>query len=192
MREPVIVDNLFEPHYYEYISEALKSVIVQENSYDEGFGRYCLSDTRNPLLREAFTRSVWKARRVFNSHSLLPSYAFFAQYQKNGNAIPNLFHHKDDNACTYTLDMCLYQNRPWDLFVEGKSYTLMPNQALAYYGNEQEHWREAIPDPENQIVGMVFFHFVEPDHWFYTKGPDYIDVIRGQVTEEQWTTNRPK
>jgi len=27
---------------------------------------------------------------------------------------------------------------------------------------------------------MVFFHFVEPDHWYYTHGPSYLDTIRAK------------
>jgi hypothetical protein len=33
---------------------------------------------------------------------------------------------------------------------------------------------------------MIFFHFVEPDHWWVQKGPGYLDVIRNTITEEQW------
>jgi hypothetical protein len=29
------------------------------------------------------------------------------------------------------------------------------------------HWREDFPNPENQKVAMIFFHFVEPDHWWF-------------------------
>jgi hypothetical protein len=82
--------------------------------------------------------------------------------------------------------MCVYQKHPWELWVEGKPYALHPNQALAYYGNDQEHWREAFPEPETNHVAMIFFHFAEPDHWWFTKGPSYLDVIRKNVTEEDW------
>jgi hypothetical protein len=85
--------------------------------------------------------------------------------------------------------MCLYQKNPWDLYVEGNPYTLSPNEALAYYGNEQEHWRQDFPDPENNNVAMIFFHFAEPDHWFFTKGQSYISVIRNQISEEEWEKN---
>jgi hypothetical protein len=60
----------------------------------------------------------------------------------------------------------------------------LPNQALAYYGNDQLHWREKFPNPEKNHVAMIFFHFAEPDHWYFTKGPDYLRVIRGEVLEE--------
>jgi hypothetical protein len=85
--------------------------------------------------------------------------------------------------------MCVYQTEPWDLWVENKKYTLYPNQALAYYGNDQLHWREKFPNPGLQHVAMTFFHFAEPDHWYFTKGPNYLQVIRKEITEDQWEDN---
>ena len=39
---------------------------------------------------------------------------------------------------------------------------------------------------------MIFFHFVEPDHWWFTKGQDYVRVIRDEITEEQWESKYGK
>jgi hypothetical protein len=33
---------------------------------------------------------------------------------------------------------------------------------------------------------MIFFHFVEPDHWWYSKGSSYIEVVRRNMSEEEW------
>jgi hypothetical protein len=62
----------------------------------------------------------------------------------------------------------------------------LPNEAAAYYGNDQEHWREEFPMKDTNHVAMIFFHFAEPDHWWFTKGPSYLDVIRKSITEEEW------
>lgn len=70
--------------------------------------------------------------------------------------------------------MCLYQTIPWDLYVEGRSYTLYQNEALAYYGNDQMHWREEFPGSKDDHVAMIFFHFAEPDHWYFVEGPNYL------------------
>jgi len=54
------------------------------------------------------------------------------------------------------------------------SENLIPSYSLfAHYEGEQD-------------VAMIFFHFVEPDHWWVQKGPGYLDVIRKTITEEQW------
>jgi len=63
--------------------------------------------------------------------------------------------------------VCLYQNVQWPLIVEDQEYNLDENEALAFYGEEQDHWREDFPVPSWNRVGMLFLHFAEPDHWFF-------------------------
>jgi len=183
VKEPKIIKNLFSDEEYIKFADYLVNKPKLKEMYDGGFGRYCFVD---PLIDEYAKKLIPVAREVFGSKDLLPSYSLFAHYEGNSS----LYRHKDDNACTYTLDMCVYQNQTWDLGVQHNGqdlkYTLNPNEALAYYGNDQEHWRDAFPNPGSQHVAMVFFHFVEPDHWFYAKGPSYLDVIRGVISEEQW------
>lgn len=181
--EPVIVDEIFDHNDYMKLSQYLINKEKIEQQYDPGFGRFAFTD---PFIDEYAKKITPIARKIFNSETLLPSYSLFCHYEGNSS----LYRHVDDNACTYTLDMCVYQNLPWGLGVqsngEDKIYYLHPNQALAYYGNEQEHWRENFPSPEIQYVAMIFFHFVEPDHWFFKEGPDYIEVLRGNILEEEW------
>lgn len=180
IKSPEVISNLFE--YNEYIK--LKNHLFQrpklEEFYSPGFGRYSFHDA---MIDEYAKNIIPIARKHFNSETLLPSYSLFSHYE-GSNA--SLYKHKDDNACTYTIDMCVYQTGPWDLWVEDKNYTLYPNQALAYYGNDQTHWREKFPNTTSGHVAMIFFHFVEPDHWWYTKGPNYLRVVRGEITEDEW------
>ncbi len=152
-------------------------------SFDDWFSRYTVNNETNKILDEVFINLTDLARKTFSSKTLLPTYALFSHYEgKNAR----LHKHIDDNACTYTIDLCLYQKTPWGLWVENKEYMLGENEALAYYGNDQLHWRQQFPDKENNQVAMIFFHFAEPDHWWFTKGPSYLSVIRGQSTEDQW------
>ena len=183
IKEPLIIKNILDEKEYNEFADYLFYKPKLPEHYSAGLSRYIFSD---PKVDEIAKKITPIAREFFESNTLLPSYSLFSHYQ--GNA--SLFRHIDDNACTYTLDMCIYQNQSWDLGVnhEGidKKYTLKPNEALAYYGNAQEHWRDDFPNPKFQYVAMVFFHFVEPDHWYFTKGPSYLDVVRGLILEEQW------
>lgn len=183
MKEPVVVDNFLNKNNYDKLLDNLKN--PKQFSYDPGFGRYCVGDGELPILKELSNKLILDARKIFNSDALMPTYTLFAHYE-GVNPEPSLYKHKDDNACTYTLDMCVYQKESWDLYVEDKPYTLYPNQALAYYGNDQMHWREKFPNPKNNYVAMIFFHFAEPEHWYFTKGADYIKVVRGELTEDEW------
>ena len=180
IKDPLILTNLFSTDKYLKLRNHLFNIDKSEISFDMSMGRYTFND---PLINDYHQEIVDLAREIFDSPTLIPSYALFSHYETRR---ANLFMHKDDNACTYTIDMCVYQTEPWDLIVDGKPYTLFENQALAYYGNDQEHGRPKFPNPETQKVAMIFFHFVEPDHWWNTKGQSYVRVVRGNMSEEDW------
>jgi hypothetical protein len=185
IKSPIILDNVFSEEDYKALHDNLFNLEKKQEWYDNGFGRYHYS---SQLISDYSEKLIPTARDLFESSSLVPSYSLFSHYEGKE---AKLWKHVDDNACTYTIDMCVYQSDPWDLWVDNKSYTLNPNQALAYYGNDQEHWREKFPNPLSQHVAMIFFHFVEPDHWFVTKGPGYIEVIRGNISEEEYLNAKP-
>lgn len=187
MKEPQLVNDVLSIEDYEILTKAISN--PKSFEYQESFSRYIVADNTLPVLGEIAEKLIPVARKAFGSDILLPTYTLFAHYEGQDPA-PSLYKHKDDNACTYTLDMCVYQTEPWDLWVEDKNYTLYPNQALAYYGNDQMHWREDFPSPETNHVAMIFFHFAEPDHWYFTKGPSYLDVIRNNIAEEEWLKSR--
>lgn len=128
--------------------------------YDPEFSRMIGNDNRLWMYLE---RLLPLARKTFNDESILPSYACWAMYYEPASSLSK---HKDKNACTYTLDYCVRQYEPWDLYVEGKPYTLQEDQALAFMGEDQEHWRPAFK--AGNVVEMIFFHFVHPDHWYFT------------------------
>ena len=179
-KEPKILKDLFSLEDFDILKTYLYDKPKLEEHFDPTFGRYIFND---PLINSYLDKLVPVARDVFNSKTLLPSYAVFAHYEGKH---ASLFTHVDDNACTYTIDMCVYQTEPWDLNVDNKGYTLYENEALAYYGNEQMHGRGKFPNPESQHVAMIFFHFVEPEHWWFKKGPSYVEVMRGLISEEDW------
>jgi len=186
MKKPQVITNLFNKEDYDRLILNINN--PKNYNYDSTFSRYSVGETDLPILKELTNKLVPLAKSIFDSKTLLPTYTLFSHYEGQ-DPEPSLFKHKDNNACTYTVDMCVYQQEPWDLWVDDASYTLYPNQALAYYGNDQFHWREKFPDPKNNYVGMIFFHFAEPDHWWFTKGPSYVDVVRGIITEQQWQNN---
>lgn len=180
--KPQILKNLFNKTEFDSLKIYLYNKPKLQENFDQSFGRYTFNDS---VIQSYLHKLVPAARQIFNSETLVPSYSLFAHYEGEH---ASLFTHVDDNACTYTIDMCVYQTEPWDLNVDGEPYTLYENQALAYYGNEQMHGRGTFPNPESQHVAMIFFHFVEPEHWWYTKNQQYVEVIRGNMSEEEWTS----
>ena len=123
------------------------------NRYTSNSGRlYAYSEYLLPLVRD-----------IFQDDTILPSYNCWADYRSIDSRLPA---HKDVNACTFTVDYCVQQHEPWTLYVEGKEYDLQENQSLVFMGEDMEHWRPAFK-PGN-MVEMIFFHFVRPDHWYFT------------------------
>jgi hypothetical protein len=198
MTEPKIVENLLSKEDYDTLYGHLFNLNKESDWGDEESGTFLSADPdlgrhlySDQVIEEYGEKLVPLAREIFNNETLLLSYSLFSHYE-GPNA--NLHRHKDSNACTYTLDMCLYQTKSWDIGVNHDGvdtmYTLEPNQALAFYGNDQEHWRNEYEGTEKDYVGMIFFHFVEPDHWFFTKSPRYIEVVSGRMTEEEWKNTK--
>lgn len=145
----------------------LKGLVKAEHNkwdYNDFFGRYYASHDDLKQIQPIVTKSVKKASEIFESETLKFTYALLTHYEGHE---AKLLPHTDDNACTYTLDICLYQNTSWPIIVEGKEYYLNENEGLAFYGEVQEHWRPAFPDPDNNEVAMCFIHYAEPDHWFF-------------------------
>jgi hypothetical protein len=174
VKEPIFVKGLLEPDLFERTVNTLNGYTPEMLSYDRGFGRFMLKNTEGAMPDQLLEHCLPKAREIFGSETLLPTYSCYVRYK---GARANLVHHRDSNACTYTLDLCLTANAEWPLVVEDKDYLLKPNEALCFYGEDQLHWRTPFPDKENTVIDMVFLHYVEPDHWYHTKGKDYYATI---------------
>lgn len=172
--EPVLLNNLFSEAEHQELIQALRPELFRFR-FDDFYKRFYAEEYQIPQLQAAIQKILPIARETFKSDYLLPTYPLFTHYIGPDAQLPP---HKDDNACTYTIDYCLYQSCEWDLWVEGKSYSLKPSEALAYYGETQNHWREKFPGKNGDHVAMIFFHFAEPGHWYFTEGPEHIDLIR--------------
>lgn len=160
--EPIILKQAFPANLRERIVNDC-DLMMKRNQIE--FDPTCdrMFSSSNPRLSAYSEYLLPLVREIFNEPDLLPSYQFWARYR---SATSRLEPHKDKNACTYTVDYCVRQVRPWDIIVEGQPYTLRENQALVFMGEEQEHWRP--PFSPGNSVEMIFFHFVRPDHWYFT------------------------
>ncbi len=180
IKEPFIVNNLLPPEELKNLQRHAMDLWANRPAYEPGFGRHQWHG--EPELSRIHELLTEIAREYFGSPTLKPSWCLMSTYE--GEAA-RLWKHKDDNACTYHIDLCVFQKEPWDIWAEGKPYTLLENDALFMYGNDQEHWREAFPNPETNLVCNAFFFFCEPDHWYFTEGPNYfVTHIRANKEKE--------
>jgi len=159
MIDPIIINNFLNDYDFNNIKKEYLKLKDSKLNFDYIRERYVANDPASFSILELKTK---KAREIFKSKTLLPTYAMYSKYVGPGAILE---HHKDSNACTYTLDLCISSTNPWGLWVEGKEYVLEPNQALAYYGNDQEHWRNEMTWPG--VTEMLFLHYAEPDHWWF-------------------------
>jgi hypothetical protein len=167
--QPKILENLFtiEDH------QALKNLVNGDEAgrswvdskRDRGVKRFTELDTY-------FSKKLQQvAREIFADKTLEPSYAAYLDYNRPTSKLPA---HKDNNASTYTIDYCLSARTPWGVVVENEEFIFGEGQALAFMGGYDSHWRNDMPDSENNRVEVVMFHFCPSDHWYFTEGPDYI------------------
>jgi hypothetical protein len=110
------------------------------------------------------------AQEIFKDPSLKTTYSVYLDYNKPTSNLPP---HRDNNACTYTIDYCVSAKTPWGVVVEGQEYIFEENEALAFMGGFDSHWRNEMPDPQNNRVEVIMFHFSPADHWYFTEGDDY-------------------
>jgi hypothetical protein len=169
IKEPFVVESILPEEELKNLQKHAMNLWATKPTYDHSFGRHQWFG--EPELTRIHHMLTEIAREYFESPTLQPSWCLMSTYEGKE---AKLWKHKDDNACTYHIDLCVFQKEPWDILVEDKPYTLMENDALFMYGNDQEHWREEFPNPETNLVCNAFFFFCEPDHWYFTEGPNYL------------------
>jgi len=174
MKDPVIFSNFLSKDDFKTLQDYVVGLDKTSTNFSEQFNRYEFGGS--DILNLLHTKLTDFARDFFENPSIVPSFNFGSWYF--GDA--SLEKHRDVNACQYSIDMCVYQKEPWDLYIEGKPYTLMENEAVLYYGEEQRHWREKFPNPEYNVVCNVFFFFVDSEHWFLKEPSENHDKIRRQ------------
>jgi len=179
MKQPLIISNFLSEEDFKQLQDYVKGLDKSTLGHSDQFNRYEFGGSE--ILESLHKKLIPIAQDFFESKDLVPSFNFGSWYY--GQA--SLEKHRDVAPCTYSIDLCVYQTTPWDLYVEGVPYTLQENEALLYYGEGQKHWREDFPDGEDNVVCNVFFFYVEPDHWSITEPKEKHDMIRRQNAIER-------
>jgi len=171
-----IIKDVFTPEQLVVIKESINS---SERVTDEKHGRYTSSirpsngereDDSPIILPDEIHERLYKLASDNFSRTAKQSYIKSAKYSGFLNPLPNLPAHLDDNACSYTIDLQLSSNVDWPLYVNGEPFNLQDNWAIFYDGENDLHWRESFPSRNPMsFVHMIFFHFVEPEHWYFRK-----------------------
>jgi hypothetical protein len=178
--KPGTIKNVLGSSDFVRLSNYFKNHETLNKIGTDEFGRKLIGDKTEPILKEYSDMLLPIVREYFNTETCLPSYSLFAEYSSD---TISLYKHRDANACTYTLDLALYQEKPWAIYVNGEEFLAEENEAVMFMGEAYEHWRETITE-NNDKIGVIFFHYVEPDHWWFKEGPEYVDIIRKRIMGE--------
>jgi hypothetical protein len=158
MFEPVLIKNVFNQKDLEELNRVVSSKDARKSWYDWDSKRHLI---QHDALEDYFSEKLKPiARELFNDPTLETTFTMYAKYSKEGS---NLGEHVDREDCGYIIDYCLSSKTIWPLTVGGVDYLLEPNQALVFKGTEVLHGRGPITDPENNVVEMIFFHFLPKD-----------------------------
>jgi hypothetical protein len=140
-----LVKNVLSPEDFHRLRMHFKDNPTLESMGIDEFGRKLLNDKIEPILKEYSEMLLPKVREYFGTNTCLPSYSLFAEYSDETITLDK---HKDANACTYTLDLVLYQGDPWALYIEGKPYTAYPNEELCL-------WAKSMNTGERHYIQIV-------------------------------------
>ena len=133
-----------------------------------------------PLIKQSgsvdsFWDNIYSCAKEHFGETAVPSYWKWCKYSIR-HGTPKIPPHIDLNACTYTIDLQLDGNIEWEIYIEGTPYSMQNGDAILYLGSSQMHWRPKYPTSDyKKHLEMCFLHFVEPDHWYHSKGQDWIN-----------------
>jgi len=112
-------------------------------------------------LPENIKNRVTGQMKVVHNQNVKLEEISFARYSKEYSDIPILTPHYDNTfkEPRVTLDVQLRSNIDWTIVVEGNEIKLMDNEAAAFSGTHQVHWRKPIEFKDGDFVEMLFCHF---------------------------------
>ena len=175
--KPTIYKNIFEEDYFNNLKKYLSDYKFDKNEIPDHYGSYRIhSFDGDVVLKDAELKLVDFARKIFENNEIIPSYCTYVRYKGN---TPVLEKHKDEGPTSYLLDVCLGYNTQWPLIIENKEFLINENEGLGFCPTSQLHWRPNFPDSENNVVEMLMFGFVMPDHlWWKIKENERVGMIK--------------
>ncbi len=167
--QPVLLHDVFSTEDFERLRNVLDSGEKEKNWIDPKNNRRVI---KYPELDSHFSKKLEPVvQNLFKNTRIKSTYSVYLDYNKPTSKLPP---HKDNNACTYTVDYCVSSKTPWPIIIEGEEFIVEPNQALVFMGGHDLHWRDDMPNPNDNRVEVIMFHFCLDDHWYFTEGQDYM------------------
>lgn len=161
MKIPTIKSKVFEEQDFLEIKDYFYNNASVKNKKYDYYGSKRIDSYEDKKLLEILNSFSQNAKKWFNKKDIVPTYSVFSEYSGDQAMLDK---HLDSGPCTYTIDICIYSNVDWPIFIEDEEYIIKENESVIFYANDQTHWRPEFPDKKNGLVGMMFLHYVDPDH----------------------------
>lgn len=158
-----------------YVIDFLSTFGKTRSAHMTNFGKTQFTDT--PELRMVHEKLLPVASDIFKTQTLAPSWNVLDIHEGPATRVNKEVY---DSACTYAISILIYQRFSSEITLNGDStFELTENDGLFFYGNKATRFREPRSTPEGNVLAEATFFFVEPDHWWFTEGENYLyDVIR--------------
>lgn len=165
--EPKIIHGVFTLDRFNDIANYCNR-LVSNSSLNPG-QRTMFDSINNPVLKMFGQELLPLARELFDNPNLLSTKTTFAHYEGHQGVLGK---HVDLNPSVCLLDVCIYEDVPWGIVVEGKEYIFPENSGVAFYSGKLEHWRKPNPDIINNKTGVLLAYFDEMplDQYSYPVG----------------------
>lgn len=156
------IDNFLDKEYFEEVKNYFYNHPMLENKNISYYGARMISSYNDEYLKNIHESLLPKAKEIFGEENMIPSYAIFSDYRNLGHVL----NHKDEGPCWFTIDLCLYENTDWPIYIDDIEYIPKENQAVMMYSSHQFHYKPQVSDPNNRN-GILLLHYCPPEHYFF-------------------------
>lgn len=175
---PVIIDNIFSEKRLAELTKYFHELVHQTKLNTTQ--RTIFDSINNPILQMLGQEILPFAKKAFENDNLYSIKTTFAHYEGPQGVLRS---HIDEQKEARLVDVCIYENTPWGIVIEGKKYHFPVNSAVAFESGRLEHWRDENPDIKNNKTGVLLAYFNE------LKMDIYSPPVEGSSKRERKTYN---
>lgn len=170
------IKNLIDKTQLDYLKKYISSIEPTLSKDENDRQTY----SGGPVLYSLLNYLLPTARKYFKNENIIPSFACTSIYNGSKSLLKP---HMDTMACTYGIDLCVSQTRPWEIYVNDKSYLLEEGEAIFYYGEDMVHWRDKVLSDDDKVCNAFIF-YVDPDHWYHKTALEDHESIQDKISKK--------
>lgn len=160
--KPYVIRNFLDAHML-LLLQLQVAHFKSDKGFQLGVGEdrtvFFRKQVHNPALFKALHNVFLMTGKEYFPEKVKPTYCFVSMYDEPRSICPK---HIDRPQCKYTIDVCLDQKEPWEIFINDEPFILNPGDAVIYSGTDHPHYRNQIA--EGNFCDLAFFHYCPIDY----------------------------